>query len=117
MAEDMRCSVRTWEGNTGTLAVTFTVSLAAASNQTITVNYATANGTATTGSDYQAASGTLIIPAGQTTGTITVLVKGDRLAEPNEKSFFVNLSNPTNGTIADGQGVGTIVDNEPWISI
>jgi hypothetical protein len=108
--------VWTVEGNTGTLAVTFTVSLSAASNQTITVAYATANGTATAGSDYQAASGTLTIPAGQTTGTITVLVNGDRLAEANE-TFAVNLSAPTNATIADGTGVGTIVDDEPRISI
>ena len=43
-------------------------------------------------------------------------VNGDRLAEPNE-TFFVNLSSPTNATIADGQGVGTIVDDEPRISI
>ena len=45
-----------------------------------------------------------------------MLVNGDRLAEPNE-TFFVNLSSPTNATIADGQGVGTILDNEPRISI
>src|SRR5262249_3360868 len=48
--------------------------------------------------------------------TITVLVNGDRLAEANE-TFAVNLSAPTNATIADGQGVGTIVDDEPRISI
>jgi hypothetical protein len=82
----------------------------------VTVQYATANGTATAGSDYQARSGTLSIPAGQTTGTITVLIIGDRLPEPNE-TFFVNLSGATNATIADGQGIGTVVDNEPRISI
>ena len=43
-----------------------------------------------------------------------MLVNGDRLAEPNE-TFVVNLSSPTNATIADGQGVGTIVDDEPRI--
>ena len=58
----------------------------------------------------------MTIPAGQTTGTITVLVKGDRLAELDE-TFFVNLSGATNATIADGTGVGTIVDDEPRISI
>jgi hypothetical protein len=58
----------------------------------------------------------LTIPAGQTSGTITVQGIGDRLAEPNE-TFFVNLSNPNYGVIADGQGVGTIVDDEPRISI
>ena len=56
------------EGNTGTRAATFTVTLSAASGQPVTVAYATANGTATAGSDYQAASGTLTIPAGQTSG-------------------------------------------------
>jgi hypothetical protein len=104
------------EGNSGTTAFVFTVSLSAPSSQAVSVNFATADGTATAGSDNQATSGTLTIPAGQTSGTITVLVNGDRLAEPNE-TFFVNLSNPTNATLADGQGVGTIVDDEPRISI
>jgi Calx-beta domain/Beta-propeller repeat len=104
------------EGHSGTTQLTFTISLSSASSQAVTVAYATANGTASAGSDYQAASGTLTIPAGQTTGTITVLVNGDRLGEPNE-SFFVNLSGATNATILDGQGVGTILDDEPRISI
>jgi hypothetical protein len=109
-------SLSTVEGNNGTRVITFTVTLAAASNQTITVNYATADGTAAAGSDYQATSGTLTIPAGQTTGTIPVQVIGDRLAEANE-TFFVNLSSPTNAIIGGGQGQGTIVDDEPRISI
>jgi hypothetical protein len=104
------------EGNTGTRAATFTVTLSVAYGQPVTVAYATANGSATAGSDYQAASGTLTIPAGQTTGTITVPVNGDRLAESNE-TFVVNLSSPTNATIADGQGVGTIVDDDLPVSI
>jgi large repetitive protein len=108
--------VSTLEGNAGTTAFVFTVRLWAPSNQAVSVNYATADGTATAGSDYQAASGTLTIPAGQTSGTITVWVNGDRLAEASE-TFAVNLSAPTNATIADGTGVGTIVDDEPRISI
>jgi hypothetical protein len=104
------------EGNTGTFAATFTVTLSAASTQPVTVAYATGNGTATAGSDYQAASGTLTFAPGETSKTVTVLVNGDRLGEPNE-TFFVNLSGATNATIADGQGVGTIVDDEPRISI
>jgi hypothetical protein len=104
------------EGNSGLTAFAFTVSLSVAYDVPVTVNYATANGTATAGSDYQAASGTLTIPAGQTSGTITVQVTGDRLAEPN-KTFFVNLSNLNYGVIADAQGLGTIVDDEPRISI
>jgi hypothetical protein len=104
------------EGNSGTRAATFTVTLSAPSAYPVTVQYATANGTAAAGSDYQAWSGILSIPAGSTTGTITVPVIGDRLPEPNE-TFTVNLSSPTNATIDDGQGIGTILDNEPRISI
>jgi Calx-beta domain len=105
------------EGNTGTVNATFTVSLSAASSQTVTVHYATADGSATTaGGDYQATSGTLTFAPGETRQTITVPVNGDRLGEPNE-TFVVNLSSPTNATIADGQGVGTIRDDEPRISV
>jgi hypothetical protein len=100
------------EGDSGTADAGFTVSLSAASTFTITVRYATANGTATAESnDYEARSGTLIIFAGQTTGTIAIPVNGDVLAEPNE-AFFVNLSKPSNATIADGQGIGTIVNDD-----
>jgi hypothetical protein len=104
------------ERNTGAVAATFTVTLSAASADTVTVAYATGGGTAIAGSDYQAASGALTFAPGETSKTITVGVTGDRLGEPNE-TFVVNLSNPTNATIADGQGVGTIVDDEPRISI
>ncbi len=104
------------EGNTGTTSATFTVSLSAASNIDVTVHYATANSSAAAGSDYTAASGDVIIPAGQTSATFTVTVIGDRLPELPE-TFTVNLSAATNANIADGQGVGTIVDDEPRISI
>src|SRR5262249_2895899 len=108
--------VTAFEGNGGTTAFVFTVTRSGPSGQAVTIDYATADGTATSAGDYTAASGTLTIPAGQTTGTITVLVKGDRLPEANE-TFFVNLSGPTNAVIADGQGVDTIVDDEPRINI
>ena len=106
------------EGNTGTTAFTFTASLSAVSGQTVTVNYATADGTAIAPSDYTAASGTLTFAPGTSTQTVTVLVNGDTLAEPNE-TFVVNLSNPTNATILTGQGTGTIVNDDgvPLISI
>lgn len=104
------------EGNTGTRAMTFTVSLSAAFNQPVTVTYATADGTATAGGDYEAQSGTLTFAPGETTKIINVAVIGDRLLEPNE-TFSVNLTSPNNATIADGQGVGNIVDDEPRISI
>jgi ELWxxDGT repeat protein len=104
------------EGNTGTVNAAFAVTLSVPYDLAVTVSYATANGTATGGSDYQAAFGTRTIPAGQTSGTVTVLVNGDRLGEPNE-TFFVDLSNPTYGAIADGQSAATIIDDEPRVSI
>jgi hypothetical protein len=104
------------EGNTDTVSATIAVTLSARSTETITVTYATGNGTATAGSDYQAASGILTFAPGETRKTITVPVFGDRLGEPNE-TFVVNLSGATNATITDGQRVGTIVDDEPRISI
>jgi hypothetical protein len=104
------------EGNTGTVAANFTVTLSAASTEAITIAYATANGTATAGSDFNSTSGILTFAPGETSKNITVPVIGDRLAEPNE-TFVVNLNDPTNATIADGQGVGTILDDEPRVSI
>jgi hypothetical protein len=104
------------EGNTGTTAATFTVSLSAAYGQAVTVHYATSDGSAVAGSDYQAASGTLTFAAGQTSKTVTVLVNGDRLAESRE-SFFLQLTDPVNAFIADPSGTGTIQDDEPSVDI
>ncbi len=78
----------------------------------MTVQFATANGTATTGdNDYQSTSGTLTFTPGQTSKTVTVKVVGDTKVESNE-TFFVNLSNAVNATIADNQGVGTINNDD-----
>ena len=94
-------------GNTS--IATITVMLTNPSVETVTVNYATANGTAIAGSDYQATSGTLTFSPLETSKTIAVVINGDSLIEGSE-SFFVNLSAPTNGTIFDGQAMVTIVD-------
>lgn len=100
------------EGNSGTKQFVFTVSVSPTSNSQITVNYATANGSATTGNnDYEQASGTLTIPANAASRTISVTVNGDTTNEGNE-NFSVNLSNPNNATIGDGTGVGTIQDDD-----
>jgi probable HAF family extracellular repeat protein len=104
------------EGNVGAVAVNFTVTLSAPSTKQVTIDYATADGSATAGSDYQAASGTLTFAPGDISKTVTVLINGDRVAEPTE-AFYVNLSSPTNAVIADGQGMGTIIDDEPQVSI
>jgi uncharacterized repeat protein (TIGR01451 family) len=89
---------------------TFTVTLSAASGLSATVDYSTSNGTATSGSDYTANSGTLTFSPGVTTRTVVVPILNDALFE-NGESFNVNLSNPTNATIVDNLGVGTIRDN------
>ena len=99
------------EGQTGTRALSFSVSLSAASGRSVSVAYATANGTATAGPDYTAASGTLSFSPGQTAKIVTVKANGDSQPEGNE-SFALNLSNPVNVTIADGQGQGTILDDD-----
>ncbi len=108
------------EGNSGSKNATFTVSLAAASTATVTVNYATADNTATAGSDYTASNGILTFNPGETNKTVTVAVSGDTTVEPNE-TFLVNLTNPSNATIADAQGIGTILNDDsgslPTLSI
>ncbi|HEX4996660.1 MAG TPA: Calx-beta domain-containing protein, partial [Terriglobia bacterium] len=99
------------EGNSGAKTVAVTVTLSAASPFPVTVSYATSNGTATTPSDYQSASGTLTFAAGVTTQTINVVVVGDRVKESNE-TFKVILSNPTGATIATSTATVTILDDE-----
>ena len=99
------------EGNTGTTSASFDVTLSAASSSTVSVNYATANGTATAGSDYAAASGLVTFPAGVTRQTVTIAISGDTAVEPAE-TFTVNLTGPSNAGIGDGQGQGTIANDD-----
>ena len=77
----------------------------------MTVKYATANGTAQAGSDYVAKSGVLTFAAGQLARTVSVAVRGDRVKEGNE-TFYVNLSGPSGATLLDGQGLGTIGNDD-----
>jgi probable HAF family extracellular repeat protein len=99
------------EGQNGTTTVMFFVRLSFGSSSDVTVAYSTTNGTATAGSDYDAAAGTLTIPAGQTLRTISVNIKGDRKREPDE-TFFMNLADPTGATLVDGQAVGTLRNDD-----
>ena len=99
------------EGDSGTSQLTFTVKLSQAASGPVTVNYSTANGTATAGSDYSALTGTITFAAGETTKTITIPVTGDTTVEANE-TFTVNLASPSGATIADGSATGTIVNND-----
>ena len=77
----------------------------------MTVSYATANNTATAGSDHTAASGVLTIAAGATSGQVVVPVLGDVLTSRTRR-FFVNLSGPAGPAIADAQAQGTITDDD-----
>ena len=106
------------EGNSGTTNAVFTVTLGAISGRPVTVDYATADSSATSPTDYATTSGQLTFAPGQTTRTVTVLVNGDLIDEGTE-TYFLNLTNPGNATIADNQGGGTIIDDdgEPQLSV
>jgi large repetitive protein len=106
------------EGNSGTSNATFTVTLTGATELAATVNYTTANDTATAPADYTSTTGMLTFNPGETSKTVNVPVVGDVLDEPDE-TFKVNLSSPSNATLSDGQGIGTIVDDDdpPSLSI
>ncbi|HTQ50185.1 MAG TPA: protease pro-enzyme activation domain-containing protein [Candidatus Acidoferrales bacterium] len=99
------------EGNVGTTNLVFAVTLAVPCAQTITVDYATTDGTASAGTDYIATNGTVTFSPGTTNQTIAVVVIGNTFVEPN-KTFFVNLSNPVNGTLGRSQAVGTIINDD-----
>jgi hypothetical protein len=99
------------EGNSGTSAATFTLSLSAPSASPVTVHAATSETTATAGVDFDAASTTVTIPAGQTSVDYTVAVDGDTTPEPHEK-FSLALSSPTGATVADSSGLATIVNDD-----
>jgi Ca2+-binding RTX toxin-like protein len=99
------------EGNAGTTAFNFTVSLSVAGTSTITVDYATVDGVATEPGDYTAVSDTLTFLPGITTQTITVGVVGDTSVESTE-TFTVVLSNPMGALISDATGLGVINDDD-----
>ncbi len=100
-----------FEGNSGTSAMAFTVTLSAASTTSVTVNYSTSNGTATAGSDYVASSGKLTFAPGETTRSLTVGVIGDASVEPNE-TFTVKLSSPSGARISRTAATGTILNDD-----
>jgi hypothetical protein len=85
------------------------VSLSAPSSNAVSVDFQTADGTATAGQDYQPQSGKLTILAGSTSATISVPIIADSVAEADE-TFTVNLGNSLNATLATASGVGTISD-------
>jgi len=97
--------------NEGDGVATFTVSASSPGSFPATIDYSTADGTATAGNDYTADSGTLTFNPGETAKTISVPIIDDVIYEGPE-TFYLNLSNPVNAAISDDQGIGAIVDND-----
>ena len=106
------------EGNSGTVGATFNVTLSAPSGRAASVFYETAENTASGTLDFQTQAFFVDFAAGETSKTVTVQVLGDVLDEANE-TFFLRLTDPTNATLGDAEGVGTINDDdaEPTLSI
>ncbi len=93
-------------------ALVFTVTLSEATNTPATVDYATADGTARAGEDYDAASGTLTWAPGQTKAVIPIVLRPDLLNEPHE-FFYLDLRNATGALVETPRAVGTVVDDQP----
>jgi large repetitive protein len=104
------------EGNSGTQWLLFSVNLSASSVQSVSVSYMTLDDTAIAGSDYTAVAGTVSFAPGETSKTIAVAVVGDRSPEPTE-TLTVKLDGANNAFLANALGLGTILDDEPRISI
>lgn len=106
------------EGNSGYKSVYFTLSLNGLHSENVTVAYATEDGTAKAGGDYQPANGLLVIPSGQRTGSIRVNVIGDNFIEDNE-DFYLRLYDAEQAMLVDDSATATIIndDNEQGLSI
>ncbi|MBI1312843.1 hypothetical protein GC176_16260 [bacterium] len=109
------------EGDSGQTNAIFTVSLSAPLQETATITYSTADGTANVGNDYVLTTGTLVFAPGETSMTVSVPINGDLIVEPFE-TFFLNLTSAVgdsgdNLTVLDGQGLGTIENDDIVISV
>ena len=98
----------------GDRKIIFAVTLGAVSGLAVTVDWTTADGTATADADYTAAEGRLTFAPDQTEATVAVVVFNDALDEGTE-TFTIELSNPANATIADDTATGTITDDDPSV--
>ena len=90
----------------------FAVTLSRAASGTLTVDYATSDGSATAGADYTAASGILTIESGSSSGSIEVTVLDD-FHDEGEETLTLRLSNPSGGRVTDGEATGTIENRDP----
>jgi len=103
--------VGTTEGNTGTHAMRFPVRLDRASSTTVTARFTTADGSATSPSDYAARSGTVTFAPGTTLQYVDIQVRGDRVKEPNE-TLTLNAYSPTGASLLDPNGSGVIRNDD-----
>ena len=99
------------EGNSGTTSFTFTVKLSAAAATPVSVNFATANGSARAADDYVARSGVLAFAPGETSKTVAVGVVGDRRREGDEV-FYLNLSSAAGAVVTDPQGAAVVRNDD-----
>jgi beta-glucanase (GH16 family) len=109
-------SISPFEGDAPTSTATFKVSLSRAFDQAVTVDFATADGTAGAPLDYIAKTGTITFPAKTTEVALDITVVGDTIKEADE-TFSVVLSNPKNATIATGVGTATIRNDDTYVFI
>ena len=94
------------------LSADFAVTLNGRADGPVTVDYATADGTAQAGADYTATSGTLTFTPGRTALTVAVPVHDDGINEGAE-TFTLTLSNAAGAVLADAEATGTIVNDDP----
>ncbi|AFZ11436.1 Na-Ca exchanger/integrin-beta4 [Crinalium epipsammum PCC 9333] len=99
------------EGDDGNTSVVFTASLSEPSLRTVTANYSTTDGTATSGKDYTISNGTITFAPGETSQTIIIPIIGDRIDEDDE-TFLIKLRDVTNAAIANTRASATIIDND-----
>ena len=104
------------DGQSGTTAFKFHVSLSSASSQTITVHYATANGTASVPTDYASAQGDVTFASGQTSQDVVVNVVANPQSHP-VKTFTIKLTNPSNASLQNSQATGTILNDQGALSV
>ncbi len=103
--------------NSSTTNFQFTVSINKASASDVTVNYATSDGTAKSGVDYTATTGSVKIPANATSATLSVSVKGDSLRE-DDKTFYIQLSDPVNATLSNfSKATATILCDGTYLPV
>jgi hypothetical protein len=104
------------EGNSATTTLAFTVSLSPAATQTVSLTYATSDGSATAGADYVSTSSSLSFAPGETSKVVEVTVNGDTVDESDE-TLTLSLSDPQNADIVAGQATGVIVDDDGLSSL